>query len=133
MHAAQSDAIAAAAKAVRDPAAETSKPPLNADTENATCAAPSCAANTRLRTSSGARRWMSVIAATSPSPRPPPASAMPASATETAGAALTSYMKKCESDAAATCEKKAVSKDGKPLAGAAKSSFVKKCVTETAG
>ena len=29
--------------------------------------------------------------------------------------------------AQATCESKAVSKDGKPLAGAAKTSFIKKC------
>lgn len=40
------------------------------------------------------------------------------------GAAKTSFMKKCKSDA---CESKAVSKDGKPLAGAAKDSFLKKC------
>ena len=41
-----------------------------------------------------------------------------------AGAAKTSYMKKCKEDA---CAGKAVSKDGKPLAGAAKDSFMKKC------
>jgi hypothetical protein len=41
-----------------------------------------------------------------------------------AGAAKTSFVKKCKSD---TCEGKAVSKDGKPLAGAAKDSFIKKC------
>jgi hypothetical protein len=41
-----------------------------------------------------------------------------------AGAAKTSFMKKCATDA---CAIKAVSKDGKPLAGAAKTSFVKKC------
>ena len=46
-----------------------------------------------------------------------------------AGAAKTSFIKKCEKDAAggASCEAKAVSKDGKPLAGAAKTSFIKKC------
>ena len=45
-----------------------------------------------------------------------------------AGAAKTSFMKKCESDMArASCETKAVSKDGKALAGAAKASFMKKC------
>jgi hypothetical protein len=46
-----------------------------------------------------------------------------------AGAAKTSFIKKCEADAgaASSCEAKAVSKDGKPLAGAAKTSFVKKC------
>lgn len=42
-----------------------------------------------------------------------------------AGAAKTSFMKKCMTDA---CTAQAVSKDGKPLAGAAKSSFMKKCV-----
>lgn len=41
-----------------------------------------------------------------------------------AGAAKTSFMKKCKADA---CAPKAVSADGKPLAGAAKSSFMKKC------
>jgi hypothetical protein len=41
-----------------------------------------------------------------------------------AGAAKTSFMKKCLAD---SCETKAVSKDGKPLAGAAKTSFMKKC------
>ena len=46
-----------------------------------------------------------------------------------AGAAKTSFIKKCEADAdaASSCEAKAMSKDGKPLAGAAKTSFVKKC------
>ena len=41
-----------------------------------------------------------------------------------AGAAKTSFMKKCKEDA---CAPKAVGSDGKPLAGAAKSSFMKKC------
>jgi hypothetical protein len=41
-----------------------------------------------------------------------------------AGAAKTSFMKKCMADECAT---KAVSSDGKPLAGAAKTSFMKKC------
>jgi hypothetical protein len=41
-----------------------------------------------------------------------------------AGAAKTSYMKKCMAD---TCATKAVSSDGKPLSGAAKTSFMKKC------
>ena len=39
-----------------------------------------------------------------------------------AGAAKTSFMKKC-------CEGAAMSKTGKPLSGAAKTSFVKKCVS----
>jgi hypothetical protein len=41
-----------------------------------------------------------------------------------AGAAKTSFMKKCMAD---TCATKAVGSDGKPLAGAAKTSFMKKC------
>ena len=41
-----------------------------------------------------------------------------------AGAAKTSFMKKCLAD---TCATKAVSQDGKPLSGAAKASFMKKC------
>jgi hypothetical protein len=41
-----------------------------------------------------------------------------------AGAAKTSFMKKCKADSCAT---KAMSADGKPLAGAAKNSFMKKC------
>ena len=49
-----------------------------------------------------------------------------------AGAAKTSFMKKCtgEGGGASACEAKAVSKDGKPLAGAAKTSFMKKCEAE---
>jgi hypothetical protein len=51
-----------------------------------------------------------------------------------AGAAKTSFMKKCEKDAAAAgpaaaCEAKAGEKN---LHGAAKNSFVKKCVTAAA-
>jgi len=51
-----------------------------------------------------------------------------------AGAAKTSFVKKCEKDAAAggasaTCEAKAAEKK---LAGAAKNSFVKKCVADAA-
>jgi hypothetical protein len=41
-----------------------------------------------------------------------------------AGAAKTSFMKKCKTDSCAT---KAMSSDGKPLAGAAKNSFIAKC------
>ena len=45
-----------------------------------------------------------------------------------AGAAKTSFMKKCMTD---SCETKAVSSDGKKLAGAAKTSFMKKCESGT--
>ena len=41
-----------------------------------------------------------------------------------AGAAKTSFMKKCMHD---SCEMKAMGSDGKKLAGAAKTSFMKKC------
>jgi hypothetical protein len=41
-----------------------------------------------------------------------------------AGAAKTSFMKKCTTE---SCEAKAVGSDGKKLAGAAKTSFMKKC------
>ncbi len=41
-----------------------------------------------------------------------------------AGAAKTSFMKKCMADSCAT---KAVSSEGKPLSGAAKNSFMAKC------
>ncbi|MBA4175887.1 MAG: hypothetical protein C0505_04915 [Leptothrix sp. (in: Bacteria)] len=49
-----------------------------------------------------------------------------------AGAAKTSFMKKCEAGAGAgaggsACAAKAVDKNGKALAGAAKTSFMKKC------
>ena len=51
-----------------------------------------------------------------------------------AGAAKTSYMKKCEGDAAGglACAAKAVDKNGKALAGAAKTSFMKKCEADAA-
>ena len=47
-----------------------------------------------------------------------------------AGAAMTSFMKKCETDATAACDKAAAEKK---LAGAAKASFTKKCVTDAVG
>jgi len=50
-----------------------------------------------------------------------------------AGAAKTSFMKKCESDAGGSaCETRAIDKNGKALAGAAKTSFMKKCEGEAA-
>jgi hypothetical protein len=45
-----------------------------------------------------------------------------------AGAAKTSFMKKCMAE---SCETKAVGSDGKKLAGAAKTSFMKKCESGT--
>jgi hypothetical protein len=47
-----------------------------------------------------------------------------------AGAALNSFMKKCETDAQKSCDTEAV---GKKLAGAAKTSFTKKCVGDAVG
>lgn len=47
-----------------------------------------------------------------------------------AGAAKTSFLKKCEKDAAATCDTNAADKK---LAGAAKTSFTKKCVKDAVG
>jgi opacity protein-like surface antigen len=50
-----------------------------------------------------------------------------------AGAAKSSFMKKCEKEeGGAACAAKAVDKNGKPLAGAAKNSFVKKCEKDMA-
>jgi hypothetical protein len=47
-----------------------------------------------------------------------------------AGAAKTSFLKKCERDAAATCDTAAAEKK---LAGAAKNSFNKKCKRDAVG
>lgn len=47
-----------------------------------------------------------------------------------AGAALKSFMTKCEKDAKASCD---LSAKEKKLAGAAKNSHVKKCVSDSVG
>jgi hypothetical protein len=47
-----------------------------------------------------------------------------------AGAALTSFMTKCEKNAAASCQKASAKKK---LAGAAKTSFETKCVKDAVG
>ncbi len=47
-----------------------------------------------------------------------------------AGAAATSFMKKCETDAQKTCDATAAEKK---LFGAAKTSFTKKCVSDAVG
>ena len=47
-----------------------------------------------------------------------------------AGAALTSFMKKCESDAKKSCDSQAAEKK---LHGAAQTSFTKKCVSDAVG
>ena len=48
-----------------------------------------------------------------------------------AGAALTSFMTKCEKDAAGSCDTKAAA--DKKLSGAAKTSFTTKCVKDASG
>ncbi len=47
-----------------------------------------------------------------------------------AGAAQTSFMKKCENDATAKCEADSAAKK---LAGAAKASHMKKCISDAVG
>ncbi len=47
-----------------------------------------------------------------------------------AGAAMTSFMKKCQTDATAACDKSAAEKK---LSGAAKTSLTKKCVSDAIG
>ncbi len=53
-----------------------------------------------------------------------------ASGKKLAGAALKSFMTKCQKDAAASCQKTSAEKK---LAGAAKSSFETKCVKDAVG
>jgi hypothetical protein len=53
-----------------------------------------------------------------------------ATAKKLAGAALNSFMTKCEKDAAAGCQKASAKKK---LAGAAKTSFETKCVKDAVG
>ena len=69
---------------------------------------------------------------TAPTTTPGVASSCKAQASDKklAGAALNSFMKKCESDAAKACATQA---SDRKLAGAAKASFTKKCVSDTVG
>jgi len=53
-----------------------------------------------------------------------------ASEKKLAGAALNSFMKRCETDAQKACD---VQAGEKKLSGAAKTSFTKKCVTDSVG
>jgi hypothetical protein len=53
-----------------------------------------------------------------------------AAAKTLAGAALASFMKKCQQDATASCSKSA---EAKKLSGAAKTSHTKKCVSDAVG
>lgn len=59
-----------------------------------------------------------------------PTCTMSAAEKKLAGAAKTSFMTKCQNDAAAACDAQAAERK---LAGAAKNSFVKKCVTDAVG
>ena len=59
-----------------------------------------------------------------------PSCAAVAAEKKLAGAAKTSFMKKCEADAQAKCDAAAAEKK---LAGAAKNSNVKKCMSEAVG
>jgi len=72
------------------------------------------------------------VAAYAQSPVPPAAPDCAAQAVDKklAGAALNSFMKKCETDATAACDSSATTQK---LSGAAKTSFTKKCVTDRVG
>jgi hypothetical protein len=59
-----------------------------------------------------------------------PSCKVQASDKKLAGAALSSFMKKCEADAQRACDAAA---SDKKLSGAAKTSFTKKCVTDSVG
>ena len=71
-------------------------------------------------------------AQTTPAPSSPKVATCKSQATDKklAGAALTSFMKKCETDAQAACD---TSASDKKLNGAAKTSFTKKCLTDAVG
>lgn len=59
-----------------------------------------------------------------------PSCKVQASDKKLAGAALKSFMTKCEKDSKASCD---LSASDKKLAGAAKTSFTKKCVSDSVG
>jgi hypothetical protein len=63
-------------------------------------------------------------------PAPTPSCTTQATDKKLAGAAKTSFLKKCQTDATTSCNTQA---DGKKLAGAARTSFTKKCVTDATG
>lgn len=66
----------------------------------------------------------------SPTTDTKPSCKVQASDKKLAGAALNSFMKKCETDAQKACDTAAADKK---LSGAAKTSFTKKCVTDSVG
>ena len=67
---------------------------------------------------------------TTPTPAKPVSCKTQATDKKFSGAALTSFMKKCETDASTACDSAAAERK---LAGAAKTSFTKKCVTDSVG
>jgi hypothetical protein len=69
----------------------------------------------------------SVLAQTTPAPA---TCKSQATDKKLAGAALSSFMKKCETDTQAACDASAADKK---LSGAAKTSFTKKCVADAVG
>ncbi len=76
----------------------------------------------------GALCWGATALAQTEAPPPAPDCAAQATQKKLAGAALNSFMKKCERDAAtASCSAAATEKK---LSGAARNSFTKKCVKD---
>jgi hypothetical protein len=71
-----------------------------------------------------------VLAAASVGAQSPASCTAQATEKKLAGAALKSFMTKCERDATAACDKSAADKK---LSGAAKTSFTKKCVGDAKG
>jgi hypothetical protein len=70
------------------------------------------------------------VSAQSPAPTPAPTCKTQATEKKLGGAALKSFMTKCERDATAACDKTAAEKK---LSGAAKTSFTKKCLGDAKG
>ncbi len=73
---------------------------------------------------------VSTYAQTAPTAGSSPSCKAQATDKKLAGAELTSFMKKCETDATKACDTAAADKK---LAGAAKTSFTKKCVSDAVG
>lgn len=84
----------------------------------------------RNRTIAGLATAVLLVAGTASAQQAAPSCKLQAGDKKLAGAALSSFMKKCETDATAACNKSA---DEKKLAGAARTSFTKKCVGEATG
>ncbi len=79
------------------------------------------------------KRAMVLVAAFSivgPVAQAAPSCSVQAGEKKLSGAALTSFIKKCETDAATACTK---ASGERKLAGAAKTSFEKKCVDDAVG